>query len=75
MISSNSHGLLQGTFINREASDQGRFCTMELASIHQLVIKVKVRLSPVLNEIPRHENVLRSVGIDPCILDLGTRRT
>jgi hypothetical protein len=33
----------------------------------------KGKVVPVLNYAPRHEDVLRSGGIDPRILDLGTR--
>jgi hypothetical protein len=36
-------------------------------------IKVKVKLSPCFDWIPRHEGVLRSESIAPRILDLGTR--
>jgi hypothetical protein len=34
----------------------------------------KFKAVPVLNEAPRHENVLGSGGIAPRILDLGTRK-
>jgi hypothetical protein len=33
----------------------------------------KGKVVPVLNKAPRHEGVLRSEGIAPRILDLGTR--
>jgi hypothetical protein len=36
--------------------------------------KVKGKVVAVLNEAPRHVGVLGSEGIDPRILDLGTRR-
>jgi hypothetical protein len=41
--------------------------------IHCLFMKVKVKLSLCFNWAPRHEGVLGSGGIDPRILDLGTR--
>jgi hypothetical protein len=38
-----------------------------------LNIKVEVKIIPVLNEAPRHEDVLGSGGIAPRIFDLITR--
>jgi hypothetical protein len=37
-----------------------------------LNVKVKVKIVPVLNQPPRHEDVLGSGGIVPRILDFGT---
>jgi hypothetical protein len=36
-------------------------------------VKVKGEVVPVLNQAPRHEDVLGSEGIDPHILELGTK--
>jgi hypothetical protein len=36
-------------------------------------IKSKGKVVPVLNQAPRHEDVLGSGGIAPRVLDLGTR--
>jgi hypothetical protein len=45
----------------------------EVLPFIKLNVKVKVKLSLVLNWAPRHVDVRGSGGIAPCILNLGTR--
>jgi hypothetical protein len=64
------------SYLLNTASTEVNFWTMSSVKIKiqcQGIIKGKRKVVPVLNEAPRHEDVLGSEGTAPRILDLGTR--